>query len=157
MLIRIQIGKLKEKNNLLLNQLKRLNSDLDTKMAVKKTVKEEDPKVYVAKLQNELECVLNITKTTEKDVEILKSKVQMKSGHETVLELEKKIAFAAETYSEMTNKLKELKKKINEHQKALVKASSVDEAEFIKQEVLVYIKIKIKIIQLYRNKDYLNQ
>ena len=134
----IEIVKLKEKNNSLIQELKRLNSTLDIKMMSVNLSKPEQvtSEMEEAKMLHELECLNKMGAMYEKEIEQLKAKLQIKAGPDRVIELERQIGESKQAYEKNQKRIRDMQKKIKDIEKALEKAGSIKASDSEQYEVL---------------------
>ena len=117
---------MKEKNNELIVQLKRLSQEVDEKVSRMKLGVQEPPKSeeVEGKLMNEIECLKKMEANYEKEIELLRTKLKVKTGTETVVDMEKKATMEIENKGTLQKQINEYKKQIKDTAKELEKASA---------------------------------
>jgi len=129
---------LKEKNDALLTELRRLNDALDSKLANGLPKNEAlKPEQEEEKINNEIECLKRICITFEKEIESLNSKVKLKAGPEKVIELEKKIVDGNKRSDVFMKNIKDLEKKVKDMDKEFEKDYNQKESGYDKNEVIL--------------------
>ncbi len=112
---------MKEKNATLVEDLKRLNHEIDTRLEHRnfKKTQEEHPEATQAKLASELECLDAETKTLTAERKILKKKLKVDSTYVRVVAFEKKLAGNHQRNQEIAKEIKDKQKKIEQDDKRL--------------------------------------
>eukprot|EP01022_Parablepharisma_sp_SALTPOND_P016134 TRINITY_DN2331_c1_g1_i1.p2 TRINITY_DN2331_c1_g1~~TRINITY_DN2331_c1_g1_i1.p2 ORF type:complete len:582 (+),score=47.92 TRINITY_DN2331_c1_g1_i1:8693-10438(+) len=122
-IFRIEIAKLRGKNNELIMQLKRLNEELDQKVGNARLgankAKSENPEAQETKIVNEIECLGKMCKLYETELEQLRAKAKVRADTETVVEMEKKIVVENEKQNALQKKIRKLQKKVKDGEKSI--------------------------------------
>ena len=124
-----------------MSELKRLSTELDSKLSrgminkgeTVRTEQEED------KLSSEIDCMRKMLSRYEKEIETLKGKVEVKTGPERVVELDRAIQQGQKKQEETNRRIKELEKKLKDTGKEFEKDSEDKETWSEKAEVRTII------------------
>ncbi len=138
-----EIIRLKEKNDNLIEELKRLNSQLDSKLCtgvgtIKPAESTENHSTDTGKIESEIECLQKMAVLYQKEIDALQGKLRIRAGPERVMELEKKIAAHHKKHEELAKKIKELEKKIKDTDKVFEKQTGLRESGNEKIEVMIF-------------------
>jgi TolA-binding protein len=91
------------------------------------------------KIIQEIECLTKMKATYEKEIEMLNTKMKVKSGSERVMELERKIIQNKQKQDEMMKKIREYQKSIKDTEKVFEKDNGARENGTDHNEVLALI------------------
>ena len=133
----LEIGRLKERNSALLQQLKRLNAELDSKITNIVPTRPEPvkPEVAEGKLRSELECIQKMTAMYSKEIEGLNAKLQVKAGPEQLVDLTKQLQDCKQQQELVQREIKATQKRSKDFEKLLAKTTSLKESEVSQLEV----------------------
>ena len=127
--------KLKKKNNTLLEDLKRFNNELSTKIANRADISKHD--LSEENIGNEIDCLKKMMIVYEKELILLRSKERVNTGPERIVELQVKYQESQKSQEEILKRIKELEKKTKEMDKAFKKHQESNEDNAIKVEVII--------------------
>ena len=128
---------LKRKNAELIEELKRLNLELDVKLV--KKVDNQKQENEEAALDNEMECFKKMKGVYEKEMALLKGKLKVDAEPERIIELQIKAKESAKLQDKLHKSIKEIEKKVKDMGKALEKQNASYEDSIYKTEVYTNI------------------
>jgi chromosome segregation ATPase len=133
----LEVGRLKEKNSALLQQLKRLNAELDSKITNMVPTRSEPvkPEVEESKLKSELECIQKMSAMYAKEIEGLNAKLQVQAGPQKVVDLERELQDTRQQQEAVQREIKATQKRSKDFEKLLAKTTSIKESEVSQLEV----------------------
>ncbi len=138
---RAEIRRLTTKNAGLMDQLKRLSTEVDRRMtkahldSMKRKISSLSTVSEQAQL-SEIECLSRMFDVYKNEIATLKARIRLRAGPERVVALEKRLAAQQLVAVETLKRNKEVARKIKELEKALSLASSRREEGYTQIEVL---------------------
>lgn len=141
-IISIEIIQLKKKNNKLIDDLKRLNHELNEKIIVKPEMKK--PINEEANIANEIECLKKMNKLCEQEIITLKTKIKIDTEPDRIVELQRDVEENVKEQNYLCKNIKELEKKIRSMDKTFEKAQESNEDNLKNSEVILIINKRDK-------------
>ncbi len=147
-----EITRLTEKNNELIEELKRLNSDLDTQVAHVNFSARPPPAKFnrdeeETKIVHEIECLVKMGMVYEKELESLRGKMKVKAGPDRVMELERALVTGKQKQEQMAKKIKQLQLDVKKTEKFFEKDHDSQESGTLA------IEVALSLLHSARNKD----
>jgi len=122
----MEITLLKKKNDELIENLKRLNEQLNIKVTKfaqeKEKIEQENPNVLSAKIEHETECLKQFIKNYEIELEQLKNRLNINTDTITVVKIERKLNESKENNGKLLKKIKYLEKEVKDQEKLIEKS-----------------------------------